>query len=565
MGVQEKGDGASNGHTVETSMKTDIVDYDELVASAGEFGKYQLYLFFCTFPFYVFGVFSYFSQQFMTEVSSQHWCWIPELENLTALQRRDLAIPKDDHDSLYGYSRCLTYEANWTEVLATGAHPDATWKTIPCRNSWEFNKTEFPYATIGSDLGWVCDKDSYQATGQSMFFVGSIIGGFLIGWVADRFGRLPAAVASNVIGACAGTASVFTNNFIQFAICRLIMGMSYDNCMIMAYLIVLEYTSPKYRTMITNLSFAVFFTSAAVALPWIALLCGNWKTIGLVTSLTMMLSILTVLIIPESPRWLLSKGRVDDAVNKVLRIAEVNKKEIPQDIIQNFKHSVAINKEVQGNLMDLMKNSLLRRIFICTCIEYMCCMIVFDSLIRTIGQLQFDFFLSFSVISLTEFPSLVIISFALDNTGRKLMLITVMILSAVFSFLIPFVGSGIPSVVCAVIARFAVNMACNTTLQWSAEFLPTSVRGSGTSLVHICGYIATVISPFVAYLETYMVGLPMLVVGSVGIFAAFIGFFLPETARKQMPQTFEDAETMARNQGLIEIPFLQKKKDGGGL
>uniref|UniRef100_A0A2A4JVU5 Major facilitator superfamily (MFS) profile domain-containing protein n=1 Tax=Heliothis virescens TaxID=7102 RepID=A0A2A4JVU5_HELVI len=534
------------------------VDYDEFLSSAGEIGKYQVFLFFATFPFYVFGAFSYFSQVFLTETTPNHWCLIPDLQNLSITERRSLAIPLDK-DSPFGYSRCEQYDANWTAVISTGINSNATWNKVPCQNGWEFNSTEFAYPTIGMEMGWVCEKDSNQATAQSFFFVGSIAGGFLIGWVADRFGRIPAAVCSNMIGAIAGTASIFVNNFVEFTICRFFMGMSYDNCMMMTYLLVLEYSAPKYRTRITNLSFAAFFTTGAVVLPWISLACGYWKTVALATSLPMALSLLAPFIIPESPRWLLSKGRIDDAVEKVLNIARVNKKVIPKSLIDNFKQTTLNSPKATNNVLDLLKRPLLRRVFICVCLEYTFCMLIFDALIRTIGQLQFDFYVSFSVISLTEFPSLVILSFVLDYTGRKPMMIITLTVCAIFSFLIPFVSGGLTSMLCAVVARFMVNMACNTVMQWAAEVLPTSVRGSGTSIAHICGYIATVISPFVAYLEVYKPWLPMVIVGSIGAAGALLSITLPETAKRDMPQTFENAEDLIRSQGFFDMFRIKKQ------
>lgn len=138
------------------------VDYDQLLSSAGEFGLYQFLLFISSFPFYIFGAFSYFTQLFITEVSPNHWCWIPELANLSENDRRTLAIPKDD--SPFGYSRCQVFVANWTDVLTSGIKPDQSWTTQPCQNGWEFNKTEIPYPTISSEMGWVCDKGSFQAT-----------------------------------------------------------------------------------------------------------------------------------------------------------------------------------------------------------------------------------------------------------------------------------------------------------------------------------------------------------------------------------------------------------------
>ncbi|XP_014366561.2 carcinine transporter [Papilio machaon] len=546
------------------SEKDDIsngeVDYDQLLSSAGEFGRYQWFLFFATFPFYIFGTFSYYSQIFMTEPAQNHWCWVPELANLSEHERRTLAIPSDN-DGRFGYSQCTVYSANWSDVLISGIKPNESWPTESCQNGWEFDKSEIPYPTVSSDWGWVCDKDSYQATAQSVFFLGCILGGFVVGWVADKFGRVPAAVFANIIGCIAGVASTFTTSFLEFSICRFFMGMSYDNCMMMMYLLVLEFVAPKYRTIIANLPFAIFYTLGVSALPWISLACGHWKTIGLVTSSTMALAIFTPFIVPESPRWLLSKGRVDEAINKLVKIGEVNKKEIPSKLIEQFKLSIKSEKKQKSlSSLELLKRPILRKIFITMCVVYMCCMIVFDALVRSVGSLGFDFFLSFTLVSLTEFPSLVIVAFVLDLTGRKWLTIISFSLCCIFSIATAFVGGGLQSVLCAVVARFCVNIATNTSIQWAAEMLPTPVRGSGTSIVHICGYLATVISPYVVYLETYIIWLPLVIVGSLAGLGAVLAFILPETARRDMPQTFEEAEELIRDQKLFDIPFLEKKK-----
>lgn len=539
------------------------LDFDDLLVQAGEFGRYQLYLFIATMPYYVYGVFVYFTQMFLTEVPSQHWCWIPELENLTATERRSLAIPPDDH-ARFGYSHCISYVANWSDVLRTGDKPNPSWETAKCQNGWEFDTSEIPYPTISTELGWVCDRRSYQASAQAIFFFGSVFGGFLIGWVADRFGRIPAIVASNVIGCVGGIASIFVHDFTEFAICRFFMGMSYDNTMMMAYLLVLEYIAPKYRTLIANLSFAVFYSLAAIALPWIALACGHWKITSVATSLPLILALSAPLLLLESPRWLLTKGRVDDAVNKVLHLGKVNRKDIPSKMIQKFKEDFSNKKNTEkGNMYEILKNPVLRKMFVLICVEYMCCVIVFDALVRSLGMLDFDFFVSFSVVSATEFPSILILAFVMDWVGRRWLICSMSAISFVFCILIAFVGSGTGAVVCAVVARFAINMSYNTAIQWGAELFPTSVRGSALSAIHILGYIATMVSPYIVYLEVYVTWLPMVLSGLIGFLSAVTALTLPETARKDMPQTFEDAEVLANSQRFFELPTFAKKEIKG--
>lgn len=547
-------------NVIEESNSKREVDYDELLSAAGEFGLYQVFLFCLTFPFYIYGVFAYYSQLFITEVSPNHWCWVPELANLTEMERRDLAIPQD-LEAPYGYSQCKVYVSNWSEVLATGQRPNDTWLTESCPFGWEFNKTEIPYPTISSDLEWVCDKNSYQATAQAIFFIGSIFGGFIFGWVGDRYGRLPAAALSNMCGCVAGIISIFAQNLIQFSFSRFVMGMSYDNCMIMTYLLVLEYVAPKYRTIIANVPFAIFYTIGVVTLPWIALACGHWKTLSLATSIPMALALLAPFVIPESPRWLLAKGRIDETVNKVIIIGRFNKKEIPIKLIEQFKMSALKKvKQQDTNIIDIFKSRKLRKVFIAMCLEYMCAITVFDALVRSIGSLGFDFFLSFTLISSSEFPALILLSIILDLIGRKWLSIVALCVCCTFTLISSFVSPGLPSVMCIVIARFAINMTCNISLQWAAEMLPTPVRGSGASMIHICSYVACIVSPFISYMKNFVFWLPPIIIGILALLGALLALILPETTGIDMPQTFEEAEELINKQKMFDIPCLRKAK-----
>lgn len=534
------------------------VNYDELLTSAGVFGRYQVFLFFVTFPFYIFTVFSYYTQLFLTEVPPNHWCWIPELENLTQIERRNLAIPQD-LNAQFGYSHCKAYVANWSEILLTSQKPNQTWNIESCKFGWEFNRTEIPYPTISTELGWVCDKNSYQATAQAIFFVGSIAGGVVVGWVADRFGRLPAAVLSNLFGCVAGIASSFATNIIYFSVCRFFVGMAYDNNMTMTYLIVLEYVAPKYRTVIANLPFAIFYSLGATTLPWIALACGHWKTLSLATSIPMALAILAPFVIPESPRWLLYVGRIDDAINKVITIGRVNKKEIPLKLIEQFKLTYTNRKEEKNiSILNVFRSSKLRKVFLSMCLLFMCIMLVIDALVRSIGGLEFDIFVSFTLVSFTELPSLVLMSFILDLTGRKWLTIGSLLMCCIFSILTAFINSGLLSVLCVVVARFGVNMAFNITMQWSAEVMPTAVRGSGVSIVHITGFVSSILAPYVVYLNNFVLWLPSILIGFIALIGALTAIILPETTGIEMPQSFEDAENLITNQKFFDMPCLRK-------
>lgn len=86
-------------------------------------------------------------------------------------------------------------------------------------------------------MGWVCDKAAAGTQTQAMFYGGAIFGGFLFGYIADRFGRQPALVICNCIGGIGGLLTAYSNSFWTFGISRFIVGFAYDNCYTLMYII----------------------------------------------------------------------------------------------------------------------------------------------------------------------------------------------------------------------------------------------------------------------------------------------------------------------------------------
>lgn len=93
-------------------------------------------------------------------------------------------------------------------------------------------------------MDWVCDNSALPSTAQAIFFVGAIFGGLIFGWIADRYGRIPALVGTNTIGAVAGIATAFTHSFWAFSFCRFLVGFAFDNCFVMMYILGKKYQRP---------------------------------------------------------------------------------------------------------------------------------------------------------------------------------------------------------------------------------------------------------------------------------------------------------------------------------
>jgi hypothetical protein len=118
--------------------------------------------------------------------------------------------------------------------------------------------------------------------------------------------------------------------------------------------------------------------------------------------------------------------------------------------------------------------------------------------------------------------------------------------------------SEVYSATLAIVGRFWVNISYNIGLQYAAEVLPTVVRAQGVALIHIMGYVASILAPFVVYLDIVSPILPLLVLGVMGVLGGLLTLFLPETLDKDLPQTLQDGEDFGKDQKMWDMPCLSK-------
>ncbi|XP_047106772.1 organic cation transporter protein-like [Schistocerca piceifrons] len=541
-----------------------LLDFDDVLPHMGEFGVYQKGLFILLAPFAFFVAFVYFTQIFVTLTPENHWCKVPELMNLSIEQRKALAIPPAESG---GFSKCREYALDWAALnLSTVQAADPAWPTRPCSRGWEFDSDEVPYSTIAMELEWVCDKSALGSVAQSVFFAGAILGGVVFGWVADHWGRIPALVGTNAVGAAAGIATAFASSFWAFCLCRFLVGLAFDNCFTMMYILVLEYVGPQWRTFVANMSIALYFTLASCLLPWIAYFVADWKLLCIATSVPLLLALVTPWVVPESARWLVSQGKIDKALRIMKKFEKINGKKIDPQIYKDFEdscHKICKEEEQDKSysVLDLFRTPRLRRITILLIIIWMAISLCFDGHVRNVGSLGLDVFVTFTIASATELPADTFLTMVLDRWGRRWLACGSMVLSGVFSLLASAVPTGIASASLAIMGRFSVNISYNIGLQYAAELLPTVVRAQGVALIHIMGYVATLISPFVVYLAVVSPVLPLIVLGAIGVVGGALSLYLPETLDKELPQTLRDGEQFGLGQRLLDFPCCGKKPE----
>jgi hypothetical protein len=121
-----------------------------------------------------------------------------------------------------------------------------------------------------------------------------------------------------------------------------------------------------------------------------------------------------------SSRWLVSQGRINEALVILKKFEKVNGRTVAPQIYKDFEDSCARMQEEEAenanySLLDLFKTPRLRKITILLIIIWMAISLVFDGHVRNVGSLGLDFFITFTVAAATEFPADTILTLTLGE------------------------------------------------------------------------------------------------------------------------------------------------------
>ncbi|KAH8364139.1 hypothetical protein KR084_002957, partial [Drosophila pseudotakahashii] len=537
------------------------IDFDDLLPLIGQFGRYQWMLFLFMIPFCFITAFVYLGQIFMSLTPHKYYCLVPELDNTPSVElRKQLSIPREKDGS---YSRCRMYDTNYTRIHFAedqSVYINTSLPTMPCQKGYVFEQDGRPFESATMEFGWLCENDKYSTYAQVIFFLGSILGGLFYGHFADHCGRVAALVSSCFLALVGSLATSMSTNFFSFAVSRFIIGTSYDTCFTMVYILVLEYVGPKYRTLVANLSLALFYSPFTMLMPWIALAAGNWRRFSAMASFPIILSMFSFCVLPESARWLVSVGEIEKAMEILKRMIVVNKKYVSQQILAIFETSCTqfYKEELYGRdftVFSIFKRRRLARYMILLILIWMAMSLVYDGHVRAASVLDTeDIFVFFTIACATELPGNILVILTLDRCGRRWCSFVYTSLSGVFSLVGAWLQNPMHMRVSALAGRFFANMCYNIGLQWAAEILPTVVRAQGVAFIHTMGFVAMLMSPPVVYLAQVSFSLMLIVLGSLGIFGGLLALFLPETLNHDLPQTLSDGAEFGRKQRIWHMP-----------
>jgi putative MFS transporter len=159
-------------------------------------------------------------------------------------------------------------------------------------------------------------------------YVGQLVGALAFSWAAERYGRIPCAAAATAIFAVMSLACAGAWNFNVLLVCRFIQGIGVGGEMPVAAVYISELSRARGRGRFFLLYEMIFPIGLMVTGQVAALLVPvfGWKTMFLIGGLPGLLIALLLLRLPESPRWLIGKGRLKEAEAVVAQLEAASRK-----------------------------------------------------------------------------------------------------------------------------------------------------------------------------------------------------------------------------------------------
>ena len=505
-------------------IKAVTMNVDGFLRMVGEFGRFQILMEIC----FVFMIVAPVSQIYLLYFTA------PEL----------------DWTCVKGSSQCFL----------NGTQPSTNdFRCNISRSEWEFVQDEGT-KTVTAQFDLYCGSTWLIHMSSSIMYFGKLFGTFIMGWLADIYGRKTILYPSYAFLLSVSLLATVMPNIWLFLACRFLTGFTMDAASNQILLTLSEFVSTRYRPLATNILWAGWIATVCF-LPLLGYYIRDWKTLFLVSALPYFIGLLSYWFIPESVRWLRTEDRLDEAHDVFKRIAKWNRKEIDE--------KAALSKPLKTDVKRTTPLDLLKRNMIVSTLAqgvlWFVNGLVYYGLASAAGDLGGSMYLNFFYLSLAEIPSAICASYMPGRWGRRITTIVSLFLAGAFCIAVPFIPlteHGKPTrVAVGILGKFFLTLSYDVISIWSVELFPTNVRSKGLSWVYMAANVGSTASPWIAQgLKVYSEHLPFLIMGGSALFGAFAGLALEETKGKDAKDTIEESFGSDNDDDSEGVTFCNNKE-----
>uniref|UniRef100_A0AC11AK73 Solute carrier family 22 member 5 n=1 Tax=Ovis aries TaxID=9940 RepID=A0AC11AK73_SHEEP len=246
--------------------------------------------------------------------------------------------------------------------------------------------------------------------------------------------------------------------------------------------------------------------------------------------------------IPESPRWLISQGRFQEAEVIIRRAAKTNGIIAPSTIFDSSElQDLSSKKQQSHSILDLVRTRNIRMITVMSIILWLTISVGYFGLSLDTPNLHGDVYLNCFLSAVVEVPAYVLAWLLLRHLPRRYSMATALFLGGSVLLFVQLVPPELYylATVLVMVGKFGVTAAFSMVYVYTAELYPTVVRNMGVGVSSTASRLGSILSPYFVYLGAYDRFLPYILMGSLTILTAILTLFLPETFGTPLPDTID--------------------------
>ncbi|KAG2466112.1 S22A5 protein, partial [Polypterus senegalus] len=333
-----------------------------------------------------------------------------------------------------------------------------------------------------------------------------------------RFGRKKTLFITLAMQTVCSLIQVASVNWLMFCILFFFVGFAQNSKYISAFVLGNELLVKSIRITYSTLGVCVFYALGYAVLPMFAYFIRDWRMLLLVLSLPGVLYTPLWWLIPESPRWLLSQGQMEEA-KAILHAAAQKNGVTPPEVIftpdeslelmgyggQSLCWKFGVQRKKQPSTEHQFPSrpiyAYMGQFKIASPRNLLANTIGYFGISLNTSNMNGDPYITCFISAATEIAAYTIAWAILKHAPRRCVLSLLLLLSGSLLLFIQCVPSELPvlTIILAMIGKFGLTISMSIIYVYSSELFPTVVRNMGMGAASMFTGIGGVTAPYFAY------------------------------------------------------------------